>query len=401
MKIVSPKFRTTAFLLFTIIGYTGYLASCTHEDQEIDEFVQGVVFSETELVSLKTTTAPTVDGEIEIDWDKAQKLITSATVPDPGDNFFAGEVGNTYGVTMRSMYDQEFIYFLVEWNDQTGTYNRQPWFFDPATKKWAQEGGENKVNANGDITRSAFGEDKFGVLWNVNKTVVDWNSATCYKSCHTGLGADKGFARHYTNSPTEKIDMWHWKSVRDNDGTMDDQYQDNTQPNGRKNDASTSGTGALDNRQSLQQPGIGAVNVPKYVIPGKENYYWIAKSEIDNKTAKLITSIDANGVLYYDGGSIDPNTDKAYQRDGSATGNKVIPSVTTSRLEGSRGDISAIGKHTDGKGWVLEIKRKLSTGDADVDVNFADFSDQYFGIGVFNNTGHSHAIRPNLVLKFD
>lgn len=401
MKAVSSRIKNTAIILFVLVGYSGYLASCTHDDQQIDDFVPGLVFSETELLSLSTTTPPTIDGEVDLAWENAQKLITTATVPDPGDNFYAGYVGNTYNVTMRSMHDQEFIYFLVEWNDQTGNLNRQPWFYDPATKKWAQEKGEHSVNSNGDITRSAFGEDKLGVLWNVGKSVVDWNSATCYKSCHTGLGADNGFARHYTNSATEKIDMWHWKSVRDNDGSMDDQYQDNTQPNGRKNDASVSGTGALDNKQSLDQPGIGAVNVPKYVIPGKTNYFWISKSEIDNSTAKLITSIDENGILYYDGGSIDPISDKAFQRDGSTTGNKVIPSVTTSRLEGSRGDITAKGVHTQGKGWVLEIKRKLETEDTEKDVSFADFSDQYFGIGVFNNTGHSHAIRPNLILKFD
>lgn len=401
MKIVSPKFRTTAFLLFTIIGYTGYLASCTHEDQEIDEFVPGVVFSETELLSLKTTTAPTVDGVVEPAWENARKLITSATVPDPGDKVFNGYVGNTYAVVMRSMYDTENIYFLIEWNDPTLDLNRNPWYFDPATKKWAQEKSSMILSDDGRKLRDGFYEDKLGVLWNVGNSVPDWNSATCYKSCHTGLGKDSGYARHYTNSATEKIDMWHWKSVRDNEGTMDDQYQDNTQPNGRKNDPSVAGTGALDNKQNLDQPGIGTVSVPKYVIPTKTNYYWISKSEIDNNTAKLITSIDANGVLYYEGGSIDPNTDKAFQRDGATTGNKAIPSVTTSRLEGSRGDIKAIGVHTSGKGWVLEMQRKLTTADAVNDVNFAGFTDQSFGIGVFNNASIAHAIKPNLVLKFD
>ncbi len=75
--------------------------------------------------------------------------------------------------------------------------------------------------------------------------------------------------------------------------------------------------------------------------------------------------------------------------------------MTTSLLEGSRGDIKAIGVHTSGKGWVLEMQRKITTADGVNDVDFAGFSDQSFGIGVFNNAAIAHAIKPNLVLKFE
>jgi hypothetical protein len=378
-----------------------YVSSCTHDNSDLEEFVPGVPVSETELVAIKALTAPTIDGTIDDGWEKAQRLVTRTVVPDPGDNLYAGYVGNAYNVSMRAMYDDANIYMLMEWDDPTGNFNRQPFFFDPTTKRWRQEAGEHTVNANGQITRPAFGEDKFGVLWNINNSIADWGSKTCWASCHTGLGAANGYARHYTNSATERIDMWHWKSVRDNPGNMDDQYQDNTQPNGRKSDPSVSGTGALDNRQDLTITGTTTVvRVPKYVIPGRDNYFWISKAEIDNGTAKLITAVNADGILTYNGGVIDPNGNPEFQRDGAAVGKKGIPSVSTSLLQGSRGDIEAKAVHTLGRGWVLEIKRKLKTEDAVNDVDFSSLADQAFGIGVFDNTGHSHATKAGLMLKF-
>ncbi len=139
---------------------------------------------------------------------------------------------------MRSAYDASNIYILAEWDDPTQSLKRNPWYFDPVTKRWAQESGTFGFASS--PYRPAFYEDKIAFLWNINNSVSGWNSATCYKSCHTGLPAADGSSRHFTNYPTEKIDMWHWKSVRGgvNAGfQVHDQYQDNTYPNGRKSDA--------------------------------------------------------------------------------------------------------------------------------------------------------------------
>jgi Ethylbenzene dehydrogenase len=356
--------------------------------------------SETELVSQKVTTAPTIDGVLDAIWDDVPKLVSRTKVPDPGDNVFRGYVDDAYTVTMRSVYDNEYVYFLAEWDDPTYSLDRNTWYFDQAAKKWAQESGAPVYNAQGVKTRDAFYEDKFAILWNVNNTVPDWNSKTCFASCHTGLGQASGYARHYTNSATERIDMWHWKMVRENAvGTMDDQYQDNTQPNGRKSDPKVSGS-YTDNAQRLAIAPGDTVKVPKYVIPSRDFYYWITKDEINAGTAKLITGVDANGVLTYDGGTIDPNGNTDYQRIGAGVGPKGIPSIFTERTVGNRGDIDAKGYYN-GSGWTFEIKRKLNTGDTEnVDVNFADLADQYFGIGVFENAQIAHAIKGNLVLKF-
>lgn len=404
IKMRNLKTSTVIWVLALFLGGRVLLDfyACTHDDQELDIFIpSGPTVSDKELVAQKVTTAPTVDGVVDNLWDDVPRLVARTVVPDPGDNVFRGYTDDAYTVTMRSVYDTENIYFLVEWDDPTESLDRNTWYFDPATKLWKQESGAPTYNAQGVKTRDAFYEDKLAFLWNVNTSVANWNSTTCFSSCHTGLGQASGFARHYTNSATERIDMWHWKMVRENAvGIMDDQYQDNTQPNGRKSDPKLGGS-YTDNKQTLTIASTGAsVSVPKYVIPARTFYYWITKAEIDAGTAKLITAVDANGVLTYDGGTIDPNTDTDFQRAGAGVGAKGIPSIFTERATGNRGDITAIGKYN-GSGWVLEIKRKLNTGDTEnVDVNFADLSDQYFGIGVFENAQIAHAIKANLVLKF-
>lgn len=395
MKLLQKKYT---WIIATMVLAVGYMVSCTKGDQVLD--VPQTFNNTTDLVSLKVPVGPVIDGSIDGMWANAQKLEFEGVVPDPGGDIFRGLVGNVMQGTLRSVYDNDNIYILAEWNDPTKSILRQPWYFDPATKRWMTESGAPTFAANGTITRPAFGEDKIAFLWNINKTVSGWNNGTCYKSCHTGMSMADGYARHRTNSVTEKIDMWHWKAGRLNVANqVDDQYQDNTYPNGRKNDASTGG-GDKSNAQTLNQPGVGNVSVPKYVIPGRTNYAWILQSEIDNNTAKLVTSIDANGVLTLsDATTIDPNVGTDYQRVGTGVGPKAIPGISTSAFVGSRGDISCTGVYT-GTGWVLEIKRALKTSDSVNDVDFSTLEDQYFGVGLMNNTSAAHAIKANLVLKF-
>jgi hypothetical protein len=242
------------------------------------------------------------------------------------------------------------------------------------------------------------------MLWNIDNSVSGWNSATCYKSCHTGLSASDGYARHRTNNASERIDMWHWKGVRTGpNNQMDDQFQYDVYPNGRTNDDKISG-GDVTNSQNLiitnSSPAI-TVAVPKYVIPGRTNYNWILTAETTNGTAKIITAVDANGVFTLnDGTTIDPNTDVAYQRSGAGVGSKVIPLIYTSPFAGSRGDITAKAIYT-GTGWIVEYSRALKTADTKKqDVDFSGLKDQYFGFAIFENATIAHAIKPNLILKF-
>ncbi len=409
MKLFQKKYIwvITSFVLFT-----GYWVSCTKKDQILT--IGETTDKSTELVALKVTAAPTIDGTVDASWADCQKLTTTVTVPDPGNDYFKGYVDNAHTVSMRSMYDGSKIYFLAEWNDANKSFNRDPWYFDPATKTWKEENRKPTFDESGNKIREAFYEDKFAMLWNINNSVTDFNEKGCYATCHTSLdplthGGATG--RHFTSSPTAFLDMWHWKSVRTGfpSNQVDDQLQNNTEFNledgGRHGDPKVSG-GYSDNVQSLSvtggTPGQKA-NVPKYFVPGSTNYYWVLKSDQVSGTAKLITGVDVNGILSYSGGTIDPNTDVEFQRKGETTGSKCMPSVCdVAPFVGDRGDIDAKAIFT-GNGWILEFSRSLTTPSGvagNSDVQFDITSDYVFGIAVFDNAAIAHAINSRFTLKF-
>jgi hypothetical protein len=247
--------------------------------------------------------------------------------------------------------------------------------------------------------------------------------------------SNAGSGNHYTNGSNEKIDMWWAHLGRDViNGQMDDNYQDYAggpavtnlnggNANGRHVDGvtvtstnasfpfnpiySTATDGPQNNRVSLVITGSNpakSVNVPKYFIPGSTNYYFIKQSDVDAGTAKLITAVDANGVLTYSGGTIDPNTDTQFQRTGDPVygtdGAKAIPSFIANPFVGSRADITCQAVHT-GTGWIVEYKRALKTADAlKQDVDFTALEDQPFGVAIWNKSNNQHGIKPNLMLKF-
>lgn len=401
MKLLQSK----SFLVIAIIVLLlGYAISCTKNDRVLT-VGEPAADNGTELVSVKVTTAPTIDGVIDGIWDNLPKLQFSTAVPEVTGDVFRGYTGNIIPtVTLRSAYDATNIYFLAEWADPTRSLTRLPWYFDPATQRWAQESGAPTFGTNGAVLRSAFYEDKVAMLWNINNSVSGWNNATCYKSCHTGLPATDGSSRHFTNYVTEKIDMWHWKSVRGgtNGGfQFEDQNQINKYPNGRQGDP---GDDVYKNNvQSLviggSSPAV-TVSVPKYVIPAKSNYGWILNSEIADGTAKTVTGVSATGVLTLsDATTIDPNVGTDYQRVGNGVGAKAIPGLTIGSYTGSRGDITCKSTYT-GSGWILEFTRALKTADAVYDVDFSSLADQYFGFAIFENAQIAHSIKPNLLLTF-
>ena len=404
MNLPYRKFRTLMVMLLigTIILY---FPNCTNDNQIIDStspLVKG-----RDLLAVKVTSAPTIDGTVDAQWANSPKLEFSTVVPEVTGDIFRGYTANIIpSVTLRSAYDNENIYFLAEWQDPTKSLSRSPWYFDPTTKRWAQESGTFAFGATGGVTRLPFYEDKISFLWNINNSVNGWNSATCYKSCHTGLPAADGSSRHFTNFATEKIDMWHWKSVRGgvNAGNqIHDQYQNNAYPNGRKSD---DGVDVYQNNAQIiaitgSSPEV-KVSVPKYVVPGKTDHGWIMNSEVTAGTAKLVTAVSDTGVLTLsDGTRIDPYVGTDYVRAGGNVGPKAISGVTLNdSYTGSMGDIPCKAVWANGI-WTLEFKRALKTSDAVNDIDFTSFQDQYFGFAVFENAQIAHSIKANLKLIFE
>ncbi len=415
---------------------------CTKTDQ-----VVGVTTTNSsDLVAIKTTAAPTIDGTIDAIWDKATKVEFAPVVPDPGNALFAGYIGDKIPVSLRAMYDAEYVYFLAEYADKDQSQKVAPWYFNPTTKLWAKEGSSRTFDANGVLTREGYGEDKIAMLWNIDNSTPKFTTQTCYASCHVFTPymdysttpavykSNSASGNHYTNGTSEKIDMWWMQPSKGlSYGQMDDNYQDwaggpaitnltGGNANGRHVDdvavTSTSTTwpnrpvysadatqGSFANTQNLKLDGTGAtVAVPLYVIPNSTSSYINIADTTTGGAAKKVTAVSSTGVLTYSGGTIDPNTGTDYQRLGDAAtseiGAKCFPSVIVSPLKNGRADINCATTYT-GSGYIVEYKRKLKTGDVlKQDIDFSSLQDQPFGFAVWNRSNYQHAIQPNLMLKF-
>ena len=392
-----------------LLGAMISLNSCKKDDDGGETPDPGE--STTELLVKKFSTAPSLDGTIDEMWATAQRLVGTTEVPElaargtylNGDGagfeeelgLFAPYDGEKYDFKMRAGYSGTDIYFLLEWEDGDDSKDRQSWYFDDTDNLWK---GEHKY-ANS--ANDKFYEDKFAFLFPIGD-VTGFDASTCYATCHQNLTIENPkdkHTRHYLTKDGEKIDMWHWKRVRGTyAGQVDDQMMTYAEPtgssaNGRHGDATGEG-GYSGNSQTLNN-GTDDVSVPLYIIPNKTDYYWISIDEINDGTAKMITAVDADGVLTYDGGTIDPSTG-GYEQE---TGDKRFPSVTTKAFTLGRGDISISAVYT-GTGWVCEFTRKMNTNDED-DVVFEVAKEFPFGLAIFNNAAIAHAVKPNLVLKFE
>lgn len=435
----------TVIAIFSLIVASAFFVYCTKKDQ----VVASSSANSNELDAYKTSVAPTIDGQVDGIWSNAKKLSVNPTVPDPGNGLFSGYIGQQYPATIRSMYDDQYIYFLVEFADATQSTIVAPWYFDPTTKLWAKEPSSKSSDVNGALVRDGWGEDKLAFLWNIDHSTAKFVTQTCYASCHVfspymdysknvyTSNANNG--NHYTNGSTEKIDMWWGRlGFMSKDASlqqMDDNYQDwaggpavtnltGGAANGRHVDGiyvdtaktyfwpygphytSSPTQGEVNNSQTLKLDGTGAsVSVPQWVIPGASANGFILSTETTSGTAKKVTAVSSSGILTLsDGSTINPTTSTDYQRTGDAvygpTAAKAIPGYIAYPLIGGRADIAAVAVYN-GSGWVVEIKRKLKTDDIlKQDIDFSALGDQEFGMAIWNKSNNQHGINPNLLLHF-
>jgi hypothetical protein len=436
---MKPKQSKLFWVTSTMVLAFGYLIGCTKNNQVLD-LAETSTANGSELLSYKTSTPPTIDGIADDSWAKAQKLNVTPQVPDPGNGLFAGYISENYPATVRSMYDDQNIYFLIEWNDPSNNLV-QPWYFNPTSSRWAQRGNARQFDVNGILIKEGMGQDQLAMLWNIDHSTSKFGALTCYASCHlfssyrnyAGVMVPNKSGNHYTNGANEKIDMWWCRLNKDLlNNQMDDQYQDwaggpavtdtvGGAGNGRHaddlippspfkttyiNTNTNPNNGPFNNTQSLKLNGNGAsANVPKWIIPGATGKaYYLATDTLAGGAAKLVTGVDSSGILYYNGGSIDPNGNADYYDNAGTSptvGAKCFPSFISAPYSAGRSDINASGVYTAGKGWVLEIKRALKTADVlKQDIDFSSLEDQPFGMAIFNSSNYQHGIKPNLLLKF-
>jgi len=410
-----------------------FFAYCTRHDQVLDlsqpatdtgtpntSILTSVkVSSVSGFVEQLQTGTPTFDPQ----WDQAPKLTVAAVVPDAtfmSSNNFIGFVGNSTNVTMRSMYDANNVYFLVEWN-ATPNVQSAFWYYDPVAKAWAQEVTKLTVDANGIATRQGFTQDKFAMLFNIDSSCYAFKSQGCYGVCHLDVPNTTGVLQSFmhTNGAIEKLDLWWTDMIMATKyNQMSDGYEDYAAglnyADGRHTDNQLATTPLAFSNKSTKKVKILYSNtgtskdtcalLPMYAYPtskaiANSNAMFLSDT-VSGGAAVKVTGIDTSGILYLaDGSTINPNTD--YQRAGAGVGQYCIPGSFFAPFQGSRADITCNAYNT-GSGWRLLIKRALKTSDAlKQDVNLSNLADQPFGIGLFfNHANNQHAIVSGLTLKF-
>lgn len=307
------------------------------------------------LVATKTSAALSIDGTLETVWQQAAPLTVEINEqpyePNNGyDGFKRSEV------EIRALYDNEYLYMVMRWEDPTYSLERFPWQKQPD--------GSWKVLKNLDSTghENTYYEDKFAFFWNINQK--GFAKKGCDKSCHMpekGLLEgirDTSAGRHYTNDG-EFVDIWHWKSARTNPVMqVDDQFLNSDHNEnkgwGRHSDEKTGG-GYKKNENTDK-------TAPSYMNQSTQNPYWVLDS------------------------------DKTPFKDTFKAGD-VIGGMILQASEGSRGDITGRGEWQNGV-WTLELKRKLVTSwsqSSTQDVQFDDLKKAYyFGVTAFDNTQIAH-----------
>ncbi len=317
------------------------------------------------LVSSKAGSPIVLDGMADKAWDGAKGITVKVDeLPYEPNNGYTGM--QETDITVKSLYDDNNVYFLITYKDPTKSLERFPWV-KQADGSWKKL--SNKDDTGHDNT---YYEDKFAMFWNISTKGFEEDG--CMIACHLDEPGDKSAGRKYTDSADQTIDMWHAKYVRSLPmGMFDDQYvNNNTDPKinkgwGRKGDT---GKGGYKNNDNANKSGPAFMNLN----PTADELYYVLPS----KKVPFVDNFKAGDV---------------------------VPGIKIAPMMGGRADILARNNYKDGV-WTLEVMRALKTEGKDVetqDVQFADKSKSYpFGLAVFDNSQINHLYHTEtLELKFN
>lgn len=274
-------------------------------------------------------------------------------IPVEGREALAGQKEE---VALRAVYTESEICFLFRWKDPTLSITKRAWMFDGM--QWEHlEGDEDRLAVLFEITRI----DKFA-------------TRSCAIVCHSPPDLPKEKWVLATRSPTEKGDLWRWKAAR----SAPYQYADDTwltvpaplgeyeptKHSGRRSDAGDGGDlrNELDDKSGpryRQDPG----RPPS--VPGS----LLFEEAVEIRDYSVFKAGD------------------------------VVPFRMPVRPSGSRADVRALSRHSDGH-WTLMLQRRLDTGHED-DVVFDPKKQYSFAIAVFDNAGEDHSKATEaLILRF-
>jgi hypothetical protein len=307
-------------------------------------FSGGVMPGPNTIAALRVEEPPTLDGD-STEWQKIPpsivpllprgapvgfnkeqwdtEWIRRGTNPPPTYDFSKYSDGGTNGfataVTVRAAFDDERVYFLLQWNDPTQNRFR----------------GEFTFNGTNFVQTSGKNEDRAYMAFDINNSTPGFQAVGCAAACHLHERLDEDptitevrnyrFLMH-TRSPEERVDVWSWRATTTNPmKKAEDSYWDNTRR-------------MIDGPDDFVITNDGGMGLPKYM--------------------------SANGVnanddyIYLDAGT--PET-TAFDATGAVDGSR-IPGYAHKGGGAARGDVDAVGKWNNGV-WTVEFSRALVTED--------------------------------------
>lgn len=294
------------------------------------------------LISAFAAEAPALDGSAgDAAWQAAAELAIETT---------GGANDSAAQVFIRSLYDDEYIYFLLTWEDPTRSVLREPWEKQPD--------GAWKVLTAEDV----YAEDQLALLW-AARNFSAFTAQGCGSACHAGEDPQaKPSISMYAPEENDLGDIWQWRAARGvgqvYDGYLDGApYSPSSPAAGFHPDPGEGG-----DRPNRSEGGSAPESMPpgggtKDGLPGY--------------------------ILAGEGVPFDDAIFSARDR---------VPGVIASEFSGDRGDIQAAWGYQDGR-WTLELRRKLVTG-SPFDVQFDDLDAEYaFGLATFDNSQLQHAVQ--------
>jgi hypothetical protein len=250
---------------------------------------------------------------------KGTKILIDAKMGDPAWKKLsplavALEGDGVQSVQLKAAYDDEWLYLLAVWPDETLSLNRY-WEY-VALGEWKKH----------------VGEDGFSICWSPGADGDAFREQGCALYCHDD--------RHMSPKERGYADFWYWGSQTTGRKPV---LRDLWLPFGEKQrlrgDSQPDGSDNVFNRSDEYE---GPWGVPKRVGP-KRNAMFLDMSNAQELTReRLVTKLNVEKNL----------------------GWKVALDLQRP-IKGSRADVLARGRHLDGQAWVLELARKLRTGHTD------------------------------------
>ena len=310
------------------------------------------------LVSSKVDSAPKIDGSgNDAQWKSAKK--TTAEAEDGPE------------MSIQSVYTNDSIFFLVQWEDLTGSVDMDRWIYDGS--KWSIK-QEERVEETRDADTDRLGfqwpiTDPNQIKKEIKGKVVSFAEVGCSVLCHSPEKEDK----MYLPEAGQQTDLWQWKAALTNPmGYADDWHQDSTNKTAKEEPDK-------NKRRSAAQKGDEPLAYTRNIDGDKPK--WMPEKGQDNR-------------FLIKGHEVPLDMSRIKKGDS-------VPGWLLSKPKGSGGDITAKGKYEEEEMlWTVEISRKLVTSDKKNDVQF-DITKQYhFGMANWENDryqAHTRVKKPFLL----